>query len=349
MKYKFNNYYKTYIAIILSLLMMIVTACKMENVSASNAKEKRKFEDSLGRIVEIDNNIDRVSVTGPIAQITAFPLIKDKLVGIAVPFNDSNKKIFDKKYIDLPVTGQLYGGKNEVNYETLITLNPNVIIDIGEAKENAAKELDDISIKTGIPCVHINYSLDSYKECYEKLGELLNEENKAKELIAYCDETIAKKNQIIAKVDKKNILYLLGNKGLNVIAEKSYFSGVLNMVANNVAKIENVSNRGMGNQVDLELIQKFNPSYIIFENKEMCEGVKNKVEWQEIKAIKDNNYFVALDIPYNVLGFPTAIQQMLGIRWLMYKLYPEYIDYDMDEEFKKFNKLFFDIDIDSKS
>ena len=49
----------------------------------ATASETRIFTDSVGREVELPAQIDKVAVSGPLAQIVLFALCPDKLVGIA--------------------------------------------------------------------------------------------------------------------------------------------------------------------------------------------------------------------------------------------------------------------------
>ena len=53
------------------------------------ASETRAFTDSVGRTVEVPTNIERVAISGPLAQIVVFALCPDKLVGIAQKWDKS--------------------------------------------------------------------------------------------------------------------------------------------------------------------------------------------------------------------------------------------------------------------
>ena len=57
--------------------------------------ETRSFTDSVGRTVEIPYTLDKVAISGPLAQIVLFALCPDKLVGIANAWDKSAEKFFD--------------------------------------------------------------------------------------------------------------------------------------------------------------------------------------------------------------------------------------------------------------
>ena len=48
-------------------------------------------------------------------RLVVFAMAPDKLVGIANAWDESAAEFLDKKYYNLPILGQLYGGKGELN------------------------------------------------------------------------------------------------------------------------------------------------------------------------------------------------------------------------------------------
>ena len=95
------------------------------------AAETRVFTDSTGRQVTVPARIDKVAVSGPLAQIVLFALCPDKLVGVANEWDESARQFLDENYYNLPLLGQLYGGKGELNLETLLASEAQVVIDVG--------------------------------------------------------------------------------------------------------------------------------------------------------------------------------------------------------------------------
>ena len=91
----------------------------------------RQFTDSVGRTVELPAVIEHVAVSGPLAQIVLFALCPDKLVGIASAWDETAEQYLATEYYNLPELGQLYGGKGELNLETLLASGAQVVIDVG--------------------------------------------------------------------------------------------------------------------------------------------------------------------------------------------------------------------------
>ena len=341
-----------FLALFLFLISISIVGCKnatnLQNTTQIDNEIKndnRIFIDSLGREISLPKNITKIAASGALSQIVLLSIAQDKFVGLANSFTDEEKQYFNEDFANLPVIGQLYGGKGDLNLENLLVTGTDVVIDIGEPKSGISEDLDRLTEQTGIPFIHITLTLDTIDHCYNKLGELLNREQRANEIINYCNETLSYAKEFVKKVDKKNVAYCIGKKGLNVIAEKSYFSEVINLVANNVIKINEPSNKGLGNEIDIEQLLIFNPDYIVFEDKTIYDNVKNYTEWSDINAIKNKNYYLVPSLPYNVLGFPPSIQKILGIKWLMSILYNDNIDFDIKKEFIYFYNLFYNIQL----
>ena len=361
------------IAGILAACMIAVTACgPPANVSEENAnnsipgtpaesaREKteisvqdqseeilaeRQFTDSLGRTVTIPDRVDRIAVTGPMAQIVVFALCPDKLVGIADKWSSRAEEFIQTQYYDLPLLGQLYGGKGEINLETLLQSEAQVVIDVGEPKKTATEDLDGLQNQTGIPFVHISADTESMGATYRKLGELLGCEREAEILAVYCEEKLQMMKELAENVEKANLVYCVGEKGLNVIAKGSYHGEIIDLMANNLAVVDAPSSKGTGNEVDMEQLMLWDPEVILFGPDSIYETVAEDPAWQSLQAIASGNYYQVPFGPYNWMGFPPSVQRYLGMLWMGKVLYPEEADYDLYGEVKEYFDLFYHCDL----
>lgn len=344
---------KRIIAIVLTLVMILamLAGCKAPEPASAPAETEAAvqknenstvvFTDSVGREVEVPANITKIAISGPLAQIVVFALAPDKLVGISTPWDKSAEEFLDTQYYDLPVLGQLYGGKGELNLETLLASGAQVIIDVGEPKKNIVEDLDELQKQTGIPFVHITTMTETMGDAYRMLGKLLNMEEQAQVLAEYCEQTYKRTQEIAGSVNKVNLLYCLGDKGLNVIAKDSYHSEVIDLLSNNIAVVDNPSSKGTGNEVDMEQILNWNPEVIIFEPNSIYEAAGTDPVWQNINAIKEGRYYEVPSSPYNWLGFPPSVQRYLGMIWMSQLLYPETAKYDLYKEVQNYFELFY--------
>lgn len=320
------------------LLMSLLCVC-------TAGAEARIFEDSLGRQITLDQPVERIAITGPMAQYVVFAIAPDMLVGVSSAWDEASKPFIAEAYQALPVLGQLYGGKTDVNLEELLGAAPQVVIDIGQPKKGLAEDLDALSRQTGIPYVHISMETARMGDVYTKLGELLGRQEEAKALAGYCAMVYDRTVQIASSVEKANLLYITGLEGLNVIARGSYHSEVIDLLSNNLAVVDSPSARGTGNEVDMEQILSWNPDVVIFAEKDMYDKAGDDPLWQAVTAISEKRYYRTPVGPYNWMGFPPSVQRLLGMTWMAKALYPQAADYDLYEETKRYFDLFYHCDL----
>ena len=299
------------------------------------------FTDSVGREVELPMNIERVAISGPLAQIVVFALCPDRLVGVASKWDKTAEQFLATEYYQLPELGQLYGGKGEMNLETLLASGAQVVIDVGEPKGTIKEDLDALSEQTGIPFVHVTMTTATMGDAYRKLGELLHMSDEAEALAVYCDATYERITKLADTVEKENLLYITGDQGLNVIAQGSYHAEVIDLLSNNLAVVESPSSKGSGNEVDMEQILLWNPDVILFAPGSIYATVGADDTWKNVAAIRNGTYYEVPTGPYNWMGFPPSVQRLLGMRWMAKLLYPDAADYDLYAETAEYFKLFF--------
>ena len=336
------------LALLLALVMALsLAACGAQSapVDENTAPETRVFTDSVGREVTVPAQIDKVALSGPMAQIVLFALCPDKLVGIANAWDESAAQYLDTEYYNLPLLGQLYGGKGELNLETLLESGAQVVIDVGEAKGSIVEDLDALQEQTNIPFVHIDAALASMDETYTLLGDLLGMPDEAKALADYCRSTYDRALTIADSVEKANLLYVTGDAGLNVIAQGSYHAEVIDLLSNNLAVVDDPSSKGTGNEVDMEQILNWNPDVILFAPDSIYDTVAEDAAWQGVTAIQNGAYYEVPMGPYNWMGFPPSVQRLLGMLWMAKVLYPEAADYDLYTEAAQYFKLFYHCDL----
>ena len=340
-----KNNVKRLLALILALAMSLsLFACgqkqdgKQDDVQADTT---RVFTDSCGREVTVPADVQKAAVSGPLAQMVVFAIAPDKMVGVANAWDETAQTYFDEKYLSLPLLGQLYGGKGELNMESLLAAAPDVVIDVGEPKGSLAEDMDALQEQTGIPFVHIDAYLATMDETYAMLGDLLAMPNEAQGLADYCRAMYDRVKAIADSVDKANILYITGDEGLNVIAQGSYHAEVIDMLANNLAVVDEPSSKGTGNEVDMEQILNWNPDVILFAPDSIYDTVADNENWQAITAIKEGSYYEGPFGPYHWLGVRAGVERRLGMPWMAAGLYPDAADYDLYEAASAYFELFY--------
>ena len=337
---------KKWLAMLLAVVMVLSLAACGAQSSPQTDDTTRVFTDSVGREVEVPAQIDKVALSGPMAQIVLFALCPDKLVGVSNAWSTEAEQYLDEKYFTMPEIGQLYGGKGELNPETLLQSGAQIVIDVGEPKGSIAEDLDALQEQTGIPFVHITATTETTGDAYRMLGDLLNMKDEAETLAAYCEKIYDRTVSIAGSVEKANVLYVTGDMGQNVIAAGSYHAEILDLLTNNLAVVDEPSSKGTGNEVSMEQILTWDPDMVIFAPESIYDTVADDAAWQSVTAIKNGAYYEVPFVPYNWMGFPPSMQRYLGMMWLSKVLYPDATaEYDLFSDVQEYYKLFYHCDL----
>ena len=338
--------------VLIPVLIFLLTSCGAVQQAAPESdtlETLREFTDSTGRTVTLPSEITKIAITGPLSQVYILPLAGDMLVGVSNAYAEDAQKYLSDYIYEKTEIGQLYGGKGEMDLEALLTAAPEVVIDIGEPKKTMAEDLAALTEQTGIPFVHVDATVQTAPDAYRVLGQLLGREEKAEELAVWCETTYAEMTAMMERVEadnaRKTLLYCLGDKGVNVIAEGSFHAETVNMMGDNLAVLEEVVSSGAGNEVDLEQILIWDPDVILFAPDSCYGSITTAEEWQNVSAVASGNYYETPYGPYGWLSSPPAVQRYLGMLWLGQLLYPEYTEYDLQTEVAEYYKLFYDCDL----
>ena len=335
---------KTLALIAVVCLLCSLAGCGRVEASVSPGSA-REFTDSLGRTVMLPEKIEKLALSGPMTQIYVFPLCPELLAGFSTVFSEDAEKYIPEEYLELPELGQLYGGKGTMNLEALLSAAPDVVVDVGEAKDGMAENLNKLTEQTGIPFVHINATIATSPEAYRMMGELIGDSSKAEQLAAWCEKTLSAVNACLEKVDadgaRKDVVYCLGPKGLNVLADGSFHAQIVSLCANNAAVLESPVPHGDGNEIDMEQLILWDPDVILFQHNSVYGEVGGNETWGQLRAVKDGQYYEIPCGPYGWISSPPAVQCYLGMLWLTDTLYPDYTDYDLKAEVTDYYKLFY--------
>ena len=136
-------------------------------------------------------------------------------------------------------------------------------------------------------------------------------------------------------------LYVMGGDGLKAVARGSYHGELLDLLADNVAVVDNPASKGTGNEVTMEQIMLWDPDFVLFAPDSIYDTVTETQPWNQVSAIVSGAYVRVPDAPMNWMGMPPSVQRYLGLIWLTAELYPEYSNYDVTGEIMEFYRLFF--------
>ncbi len=302
------------------------------------------FEDDLGREVELPVNITRIAPSGSSAQVIVFQIAPEKLVGLASKLGSDEKTIYPSYTHDLPAFGTLYGKKANLNKETLILANPEVVIDVGDIKgsvESMAKELDDVSEDVGVPVIFIEANMDNYPDVFRKLGKLLGYEERGEQLAEYYEAAVAEISRY--STEKRPTVYITSsNDGLEaILAGKSHAqcaekAGADVVVTSSVAQANGT--------ISLETLYRLDPEYIFAYTEEGYKAITTGSDWASLQAVKNGNVYLVPSMPHVFIDNPVCSNRIIGLWYLASIFYPQ-AGIDIVERTREFYRLFYRAEI----
>jgi len=302
--------------------------------------------DMIGRPVTIPSDVQKVITTSPPMTILVYMLAPDKLAGLNFQWTDSEKKYVDGKYQNLPVVGGWFGSEDG-NYEEIMTINPDMIIEGGMGNINL-EMVNNRQEKFGtIPVIGVtdNSDLTKITHSIEFMGKILKEEGKANTLIDFTNKYLDKANDVsnsIPNNEKKKVYYAYGIAGLQTDPKDSLHAQLIDIVGGeNVADIPLKGEVGHVD-VSMEQVISWNPELIIADEESFYENVYNNPKWKNIKAVKEKQVYLYPQSPFKWFDRPPSANTIIGILWTAKVIYPDkYSDVNLKEEVKYFYKEFY--------
>ncbi|MDO5708445.1 MAG: ABC transporter substrate-binding protein [Andreesenia angusta] len=322
-----------------SLPIINETDAHFEESSSSNTNI---FIDSAGRKNELPKNIETVVPSGRVAQMMISMIAPEKLVSLA----DLPKYIQKDIPRDLPITGQLYGGKGQINYEEIINKNPDIIIDIGEMKKTIKEDLDEVQKTTNKPTIFIKADLENTAKAFRVLGELLGEEERAERLAKFTEEAISFAEEGKKDIkEKKKVYQTTSDDGLGADLDGTAHTEILNLIgAENAAETEAQGGKP-GQTVYMEQILEWNPDIVIANNRGLGDIVMNDERWKNVKAVQDDAVYTVPQDPFSWVSKPPSANRIIGIYWMAKTIYPEVYDIDLKMKTKEWYKLAYNYEL----
>ncbi|MGN1178239.1 MAG: ABC transporter substrate-binding protein [Candidatus Ornithospirochaeta sp.] len=337
---------KRLISIVL-IITLVFTSLFAQAVQEEVKKETVSFTDSSGRVVEIPATIDRVAPSGAVATMFLSAFAPEKMCTVSGRPSNAQMAYLPEELASLPETGQMYGSKATLNLEELLASGAELVIDLGDYKDGIQEDLDALQSQIGIPVIFIEANMESMASAFRTLGKVLSMEERGEALGAFVDETMAMAAENKGKIkDKVSVMYTTTADGLGTNAKGSTQAQVLEIVgAENAIVVENVSDKGGGNQINLETAMMADPDVIIFTEESIYKEVSTLSGWKEMTAVKNGSYYMVPTMPYNWLGNPPSMNMLIGVWWLGNLLYPEYYSYSMVDKAREIYSLLWGYDL----
>lgn len=313
------------------------------------APQEREITDMAGRTMTVPLEIESVFSTGPAAAIYLYTLVPDKLLGWNYALNDIEKSIILEQYHDLPNFGQ----GDAVNYEAVIAAGPTIALNVTSINDGSIDASDALAEQLGVPVVMVSSDLLDAPAVYRFMGELFGVEEQAEALAAYAEETFNAISSLdIPNEEKVRIYYGNGEDSLETAPAGSSHGQIIDLVnAVNVADLE--LGDGSRVQISAEQLLAWDPDVIIVNGEPKAdmtgsaaaEAILADPLFATLKAVQNGAVYGTPNAPFSWVDRPPGPNRIVGMRWLSGLIYPEYLDYDVDEEVREFFHLFYHVEL----
>ncbi|MCM3226986.1 iron-hydroxamate ABC transporter substrate-binding protein [Terribacillus saccharophilus] len=200
-------------------------------------------------------------------------------------------------YLEEDLSGvELIGEKMQPNYETILSLEPDVILGSSKFPEDVSKSLNDIAAT--IPYSHIS---ENWEANLELLGFLTGKEDEAEQIISdYELDSEEAKTELGEKLEDKQVLVVRIRAGsLYVYPQNVYLNPVL--YGDLGLQVPDVINEAEAQaEISLEKLAEVNPDYLFLqfettenpENASALEDLQNNDIFKSTNAAKEDHVFV---------------------------------------------------------
>lgn len=313
------------------------------------APQEREITDMAGRTMTVPLEIESVFSTGPAAAIYLYTLVPDKLLGWNYALNDIEKSIILEQYHDLPNFGQ----GDAVNYEAVIAAGPTIALNVTSINDGSIDASDALAEQLGVPVVMVSSDLLDAPAVYRFMGELFGVEEQAEALAAYAEETFNAISSLdIPNEEKVRIYYGNGEDSLETAPAGSSHGQIIDLVnAVNVADLE--LGDGSRVQISAEQLLAWDPDVIIVNGEPKAdmtgsaaaEAILADPLFATLKAVQNGAVYGTPNAPFSWVDRPPGPNRIVGMRWLSGLIYPECLDYDVDEAVREFFQLFYHVEL----
>ncbi|MEX6012837.1 ABC transporter substrate-binding protein [Mammaliicoccus sciuri] len=288
-------------------LLFFLAACnssdtkeKSSETKSGSSSDTKVFKQDDGEKIKIPKDPKRIVVLHP-TYIGALVEFGHKPVGV-IDFVKQNKTLSDA------TKGAKMLGQN--NVEDIPKTKPDLIITTKEDKNiNKLKKI--------APTVQMDAMKSDYKAATRELGEIVNEQDKAKKWIKNWEEKLEKdKKSLGNKVDGKTITVLQSTpKGLTAFG-KNYGRGTEIVYGGygmmQPEKLEKETKNAYMATPSEEELSDYTGDYIILATMGETPQFTQTTNWKNLDAVK-NNHVIELDLQQTQYNDPISLEKQREI------------------------------------
>lgn len=315
----------------------------------ASAAFARPVTDSAGRVVEVPDSVRRVFAAGPPASTLLYVVAPETMVGWVRAPRAEEKPFLLPATRDLPELGRLTGRGNTLSLERLLAEKPDLIVDFGTINDTYRSLADRVQTQTGIPYLLIDGSFANTPAALRLLGQVLGVDARgealakdAERIFATVDATLAK----IPQAERPKVYLARGPDGLESGTRGSINTEMIERVGA-INPVDGLRESGGLVRVGAERLLALAPDAIITLDGSLRDSLATRPPWPELSAVKAGRVYVAPALPFGFIDSPPSVNRLIGLSWLLHRLYPGKAEGNLRTEVAAFYRFFYQVELDS--
>jgi iron complex transport system substrate-binding protein len=300
-------------------------------------------EDLNHKQITVPDKVEKTFGSSPPMNYLIYALNPEKMVGLNFnaknPNNYAGSEFLNKTFLSLPIIGSFHGGGQNINLETIIKYQPDLILvwEDDMLVEKVKSEID----KTKIPTITLPFrKIEDMPRAIQFAGAIINEEKRGDILSAYAQKIIDEINVALKNTKPIRYYYAEGIDGLATECASSFHVEALNFSgAENVHKCQQSGVLGL-EKINFEALIAYDPDVIIVQNALVYNEIVETPLWQHLRAVKNKNIYLVPNNPFNWIDRPPSFMRIIGIQWLTKLFHPKEYNIDLHKRVLEFYELY---------
>jgi len=313
----------------------------------------RQVTDMHGRTVDVPDEIHTVYGTSPPVTYMLYALAPERIAGLNFPCRENEKPYLPARLQTLPVIGGWFGQGRTPNLETLMQVNPDVVLAWYMENSPTGRKTEEMLVPMGFRLVYVTLDkLEDYPAAFRFIGRLLHREERAAALADYAQQTLDEIKAVrdaIPESDKIGVYYAEGMDGLSTECDSSIHAELFGLCGGKNVHICPSRTIYGKEKISMEQVMRYRPDVIVSYERCFYDAIFQDPRWQNIPAVQNRRVYQIPSPSLNWFDRPPSFMRFLGARWLLNKLYPETYDVDIVDETQKFYSLFLNVDLDRQA
>lgn len=277
---------------------------------------------SFGQLPD-PGKVQRVFAAGGPAAVLVYVLAPDTLLGWPSRLDDKARRLLPRVRADLPHLGRLSGRGSTITIESLLVMQPDLILDAGTVDPTHLSSAERVSQQAGLPYVLIDGRLPDHPAQLREVGALLGVPTRGETLAKAAERIFDLRQTILTREAgraRPRVYYARGADGMETGLDGSINMEVFNFTgAHNVAA--QAGNGGVA-RVSMEQILAWDPELIVTQYPEFAQRVVQDPLWRTVHAVREQRVYLAPRSPFGWLDGPPSVNRLIGVQWLLSRLYP---------------------------